>query len=326
MVASQNMATAFSGTRESTLEIDMSFPLLSVRVPASTSNCGPGFDTLGLAFDLYNEVSFQRRPDQEIVYRGNDTRFRERELGMIREVAEAFFASTGLEPFGFSFDIRGDVPLARGLGSSVTVRAGILGGLNASADSPLSRNEIVGIVTRLEGHPDNAAAAVLGGFCVARAAPGAETFVDAICFPVPRELVFVVLSPDLEIETAVSRRALPANLPFPQVIKSLNSLAYLVSVFATGDFEKLRGAVIDCVHQPYRLPNIPGAAEAIAAGIEAGAYTGWLSGSGSSVLCVAPESRGGAVASAMGAAFAERGVTFRAHLLHGDNEGLKVTS
>lgn len=321
------MATAKpTGTTDSASGAGGSHPAFSIRVPASTSNCGAGFDTLGLAFQLYNQVTFRRRDDGQLRYAGEDQRFRERELGMIREVAEAFFARTGLDAFGFSFDIQGDVPLARGLGSSVTVRAGILGGLNVAAGSPLSRNRIVEIVTALEGHPDNAAAAVLGGFCVARSDPETGAFVDAIRFEVPPDLVFAVLSPEIEIETEVSRKALPGELGFPHVVKSLNSLAFLVSVFATGEFEKLRGAVTDFIHQPYRLPHIPGATEALAAGVEAGAYTGWLSGSGSSVLCVAPEAAAEGAAAAMDAAFRRRGIDCRTSLLRADNDGLSVCS
>lgn len=319
------MPIAFSGIRHSSSsEPAMPSPAFSVRIPASTSNCGPGFDTIGLAFKLYNEVSLCVREDSEIIYGGNDHRFQNRELAMIRQVATAFFTRTSLQPFGFSFDIQGEVPLARGLGSSVTVRAGILGGLNAAAGEILSRKEIVEIVAELEGHPDNAAAAILGGFSVARAAPHTGRFVDAVRFEVRGDVSFVVLSPDLEIETEVSRQSLPKELPFAEVVKSLNSLAYLVSVFATGEYEKLRGAVSDFIHQPYRLPNIPGAEAAITAGIEAGAYTGWLSGSGSSVLCVSHEKEAEAVAEAMGGAFAERGVAFKARLLEADNEGLNV--
>src|SRR5690606_39487122 len=95
---------------------------------------------------------------------------------MIEEVSEGFFSRTKIEPFGFSFDIRGEVPLARGLGSSVTVRAGILGGLNAAVGSPLGKREIAEMVAGLEGHPDNAVAAVFGGFCVARSDPDTGCF------------------------------------------------------------------------------------------------------------------------------------------------------
>lgn len=303
----------------------MSLPAFCVRVPASTSNCGPGFDTLGLAFNLYNEVIVRRREDGAVRYSGADAAFSDREQRMVVEVSDAFFAAAGMSPFGFSFDIRGEVPLARGLGSSVTVRAGILGGLNALAGSPLGKREIAGLVAEIEGHPDNAVAAVYGGFCVARSEPGSGRFVDLVRFEVPADLAFVVLSPDLEIKTDISRRALPAELPFADVVKSLNSLAFLVSVFATGDYGKLRGAVTDFIHQPHRLPHIPGAEAAIEAGVGAGAHTGWLSGSGSSVLCAAPARAEEAVAEAMGGAFEKSGLSCRQHLLRCDNAGLTVS-
>ena len=158
------MTIAFSRSDEAPAsEANMSAPIYCVRVPASTSNCGPGFDTLGLAFQLYNEVIVARRDDGAIRYAGDDARFQKQEQAMIEEIAGTFFERSGVEPFGFSFEIRGEVPLARGLGSSVTVRAGVLAGLNAIAGDPLDRRAIAELVTELEGHPDNAVAAVFGG-------------------------------------------------------------------------------------------------------------------------------------------------------------------
>lgn len=319
------MAFASSSSQElSSLEPDMSHATFRVRVPASTSNCGPGFDTLGLAFNLYNEVALRRTEDGKIRCSDAEVRFGRLEEAMTAEVSSAFFARTGLDPFGFSFNIRGDVPVARGLGSSVTMRAGILGGLNAAAGSPLDKREIASIVSDLEGHPDNAVAAVFGGFCVVRSDPATGGFVDLVRFEVPASLAFVVLSPELEIETTSSRQNLPEQIAFPDVIKSLNSLAFIVSVFATGEYEKLRGAVTDFVHQPYRLHRVPGGEAAIKAGVEAGAYTGWLSGSGSSFLCVCEADKAGAVAAAMGSVLGDLKIGFGKNLLRCDNRGLQV--
>lgn len=303
----------------------MNSPTVIVRVPASTSNCGPGFDTLGIAFDLYNEVCLSRREDGQVAYAGNHKRFQSRELDMIHEVADRFFERTGCDPFGYSFDIQGEVPFARGLGSSVTVRAGILGALNAVSGNLLDREAIVEIVSALEGHPDNAAAAVLGGFCVARIGETPAEYRGTIRFSVPDRIVFVVAIPDTEIETSVSRRALPDSIPFDQAVSSLNSLAYLVAAVAAGDFAKLQGAVRDRIHEPYRLPHIPGGVEAIRNGIREGAYAGWLSGSGSSVLCVADEEKSARVAPAMKNSFAERGIGCAIRILHADNRGMTVS-
>ncbi len=297
---------------------------IEVRVPASTSNCGPGFDTLGIALNLYNTISLTPEGSGEVRYVGDRPDFHPSSLQLVRDAAAAFFGRSGRGEFGFSFNITGEVPRARGLGSSVTLRAGILAGLNAAAGSPLAREDLVGLVTELEGHPDNAAAAVLGGFCVARTCPDTGRFLDAIRFKVAPSLSFVVVSPDTEVLTAASRTALPGNLPFFDVVKSLNSLAYIVSVFAVGDYERLRQGVTDFLHQPTRVPGINGAEQAIAAGLEAGAYTGWLSGSGSSVLCAGPLENAGAVGDAMARAFSDRDTGSRVYRLTADNVGLQV--
>jgi homoserine kinase len=128
----------------------------------------------------------------------------------------------------------------------------------------------------------------------------------------------------MEFVTKESRGALPKYLPFADASNSVNSAAYLAAVFASGDFEKLRGAVCDFMHEPYRFPKIPGAREAIAAGIAAGALTGWLSGSGSSVLCISRQPDGAAVGRAMSAAFDSAGLSSEVRLLVADNVGLCV--
>lgn len=293
-----------------------------VSVPASTSNCGAGFDTLGLALRLYNRVSVtpagaKAEPEAD---RPEDRRAHE----MVTAAARAFFAAAELAPAGFVYRIDGDVPLARGLGSSVTVIAGVLGGLNALLGAGLTREDLVRLATGLEGHPDNASAGILGGFCVARCDPETNAYRHAVRFEIPGELAFVVASPELELLTKESRGALPASLPYFDAVRSVNSAAYFVAAFAAGQFERLGHAGGDFLHEPYRLPKIHGGRESIAAGIAAGAYTGWLSGSGSSVMCLAPRGAAAAVEQAMGRAFSERGVGCRCRVLAGDNEGMRV--
>lgn len=294
---------------------------VTVRVPASTSNCGAGFDTLGLAFRLYNRVTLVRAPAGGAQpARPED----ERAQAMVDAAAAAFFKATGAGTFGFSYRIEGDVPPARGLGSSVTVRAGIVAGLDALAGTKLARSHIVAIVTALEGHPDNATASVLGGFCVPRTSPADGAYIDTVRFDVPDELAFVVVSPTAEITTKESRGALPAQLPYFDAVRSINSAAYLVAVFATRDYVRLRHAVADFMHEPYRLPKIPGAQAALAAGVATGALTGWLSGSGSSVLCVCEAGQAETVLQAMRAPFKASGLACEGSVLFADNNGLRV--
>jgi len=294
---------------------------VTVRVPGSTSNCGSGFDTLGLALALYNRVTLTRAAGAApLPERAADGRAQV----MVAETAALFFKTAGKAAAGFRYRIEGEVPAARGLGSSVTVIAGVLAGLDALHGTGWSRHKLVELATALEGHPDNASAGILGGFCVSRCDPATGAYLDTVRIAVPAELAFVVISPDGEILTKESRGLLPATLPYFDAVKSINSAAYLTAAFATGDFEKLRHAAGDFMHEPYRLPKIPGARAALAAGAAAGAFTGWLSGSGSSVLCVCPRAEAEKVSAAMRGAFARESVACETRVLAADNAGLRL--
>jgi homoserine kinase len=294
---------------------------VTVRVPGSTSNCGSGFDTLGLALSIYNRVTLTRSSgDSAEPDRVDDGRAQT----MVAEAAALYFKTAGRPAEGFRYRIEGDVPAARGLGSSVTVIGGVLAGLDALHGTKWSRHKLVELATALEGHPDNASAGILGGFCAARCDPKSGVYLDVVRVAVPATLEFVVVSPVTELLTKESRGMLPASVAFFDAVKSINSAASLNAAFASGDFEKLRYAAGDFMHEPYRLPKIPGATAALAAGQAAGAYTGWLSGSGSSVLCVCPQAASKEVATAMRQAFATVPVSCSARILWADNEGLKL--
>jgi homoserine kinase len=292
-----------------------------VRVPASTSNCGAGFDTLGLALNLYNRVTVSRASGANPVPdRPGDARAAQ----MVAEAATAFARASGHRAGGFRYRIEGNVPPARGLGSSVTVIAGVIAGLDALHGSSIGRQRLVGLVSAIEGHPDNAGASILGGFCVSRTDPATGAYVDSQRFEVPPHVAFVVASPPVEFATKESRGALPPMLPFFDAVKSINGAAYLVAAFASGDYARLSQVAGDFVHEPYRLPQVPGGSDAIAAGVAAGAWTGWLSGSGSSVLCVCDKPKADMVLKAMTAAFSRASMPSEARILTADNEGLAV--
>lgn len=298
---------------------------VTIRVPGSTSNCGAGFDSLGLALTIYNRVTLRRVEEAATEWapqaeRESDGRAQE----LVLSAAQAFGTLARVGGFAFAYRIEGEVPPARGLGSSITVIGGVLAGLNVLCGSPLAREQLVAIASHLEGHPDNAAAGLLGGFCVARCEPVKGDYLGTVRITLPNTLRFVVCSPSVELLTKESRGVLPATLPYFDAVRSINSAAYLVAAFATGDYARLRDAAGDFMHEPYRLPKIRGGSDAIAAGVEAGAYTGWLSGSGSSVLCVCTADVAAAVSAAMVAAFAAAGVPSEARDLAADNVGYVV--
>ncbi|MCX6955355.1 MAG: homoserine kinase [Verrucomicrobia bacterium] len=299
---------------------------VTVRVPGSTSNCGAGFDTLGLALTVYNRITLTRCPGEGSGAIEPETENDRRAQDLVEKTAAAFFrevSATGAAR-AWRYHIAGDVPPARGLGSSATIITGVLAGLDALHGTGVPRARLAALATAIEGNPDNVSPSVLGGFTVSRCDPASGAYLDTIRFAVPSTVAFVVVSPAVELLTKESRGALPRTLPFFDAARSVNSAAYLTAALVTGQFEKLRHAAGDFLHEPYRLPKIPGAREAIAAGVGAGALTGWLSGSGSSVLCVAWQAQAGAVAAAMRGAFQRTGVAAEARALAADNDGLQV--
>lgn len=291
---------------------------IDLRLPSSTSNCGPGFDALSIALRLYNFCRLTLREDSTVRVAGGDAAGLEE---MAKRAGEAFFERTGISSSGFEFEIWGEVPPERGLGSSATVLGGVFIALNHLYGQPLSDHQCVRELSRLDNAPDNVCALVRGGFCVARVDPHSGKYVDSFSFPVEPDLHFVVASPDIRVRTPDARAVLPDSLDFTEVVSSLNGLAYLVSAFAKGDYERLRGSTADRIHQPFRRALNPFVDEAIDAGVEAGAYAGWLSGSGSSVVCVSPASKSLEVREAMSSVYQANGIRCQMHNLTADNEG-----
>ena len=290
----------------------------TVRIPGTTANLGSGFDTLGLAVALYNRATVRRRSDRRVEITSPIAEdARAGALAMLEEAAAAFFKKTHAQRFGVDLHLAGDVPIARGLGSSVTARLGCVAGLNALAGSPLDRQGLLEVVAALEGHPDNAAPAVFGGFTAAGFV-GSE--VRCIRVPLPSRIRLVTLIPHFEVSTPEARKRVPQTFSKADTIHILNRASLVTAAFATGRLENLRGCFDDRIHQPYRAALIPGMDAILAAGVKAGAIGGWLSGSGSTLMCLALENSE-AVATAMQRKMPKAAV----HILKPDNAGLKVS-
>ncbi len=274
---------------------------ITARVPATTSNLGPGFDCLGAALRLYNFVTVA---PAETVVAGR----------MAQEAARKFFRTAKCEPFAFSCKIEGNVPRSRGLGSSVTVRLGVLHALNALLDRPLARAQIFQLCAELEGHPDNAAPAEFGGFVVARPDRHQK-------FPIDPRLRFVLLIPSFEVKTAEARSALPDEIDRQLAVESCGNACAVTAAFASRRYENLRGVLSDHLHQPFRAKFVPFLHRVIAAGEKAGALGGFLSGSGSTIACLtlhAPEAVAAAMREASGLRKAETRV------ISADNHGVRL--
>src|SRR5258708_16205747 len=225
---------------------------VTIRIPASTSNLGPGFDCLGVALRIYNLVAVSRTTKRELL------------APIVARAADLFFKRTNCRRFPFSCSATERIPRSRGLGSSATIRLGVLHGLNELARRPLDRLSIFRLCAELEGHPDNAAPSSFGGFTVARGK-------NVQRFQVSPRLNFVLLIPDFEIPTSAARKILPQKIPHPHPVPHARAPCAITAAFASGDYENLRGAFTDHFHQPYRARLIPFLPRVVTAAEKAGA-------------------------------------------------------
>lgn len=274
-------------------------------VPGTSANLGPGYDCLGIALELFNTVTVAIGGQPSSAH------------SMADEAIAAFYAAACLPARPVSWQITGDVPPSRGLGSSVTLRLGLLAALNHIHGAPLSADDLYSVCTRLEGHPDNAAPAQFGGFVVAL------TDRHFIRFEVEAQLKFVLLIPDFEMLTHEARRILPETVDRAHAVANVALASLMTAAFATRDYRMLRHAFHDFLHEPYRKPLLPFMNNVIAAGVEAGALGGFLSGSGSAICCVTLD-RANEVAAAMLAASGSPAC--RTVISRACNSGLSVRS
>jgi homoserine kinase len=257
---------------------------VTIRVPASTSNLGSGFDTLGLALNLYTVVRITRLPGLGVALASPvEAADRAGAEAVVRRAANLFFRQTGTPPFRIAISASGNVPIARGLGYSAQIRLGVVAALNELTRAGLDRSQLVGLVARLEGHPDNASPAVFGGFTVAGFVGDR---VPCLHFSVNRHLKCVTLIPRFKISTRQARTLLPQAYAKTDTAHALNRAALIVAAFASRDYPSLRGLFDDRLHQPYRERLIPQLSRVIRAGERAGAIGGFLSGSGSAIICL----------------------------------------
>lgn len=247
------------------------------RVPASTTNLGHGFDCLGMAMGLYNTITVE--PGGEAVTAPGSA-----DPGLVvfaERMRTACAVAWGRPLPGFSITVRGEVPIARGLGSSSTILLGVAAACQQFAGRPFDRLELVRLTAQIEGHPDNVAAACLGGFTIAGDV-GGELRVAR--FPVPADLMAVLTIPPYEVKTSAARAILPNTLSRNEHVVGLQRTALLVASLASGDLDGLRGVFADAWHERYRAELNPELTRIRAEAEQAGALGTILSGSGSTVL------------------------------------------
>jgi homoserine kinase len=292
---------------------------VTVRTPASTANLGPGFDCLGLALDLWNETRFELSGSAliiEISGEGENRLPRDERNLTVRAFKRVCEEVSQPLPKGLRVTSKQEIPLSSGLGSSAAACLAGLLAANALLGEPLKAEMILQLGAEMEGHADNLAAALLGGLILVTKDDWRYTARKLECAAL--QVIFVL--PDSKLSTREARKILPAQVPMQDAVFNIGAAIGVVEALRTGDIPALAAAMADKLHQPYRLPLIPGAAEALAAAQQAGAAAA-LSGAGPGVIAFVEEGREKGVTEAMRAPFAERGIKTQQYLLRSTESG-----
>ncbi len=309
---------------------------VTVSVPATSANLGPGFDCLGLALELRNEATITaggpllpydspRPTAYASTISGIDAdKIPSDGHNLLLQAADTLFQRAGRRPAAVSVSALNRIPVGSGLGSSsAAIIAGLLAA-NAVIEAGWTPERLLRLAVEMEGHPDNVAPALLGGLVLGVLPDAIHGPAELILrrMPPPRAPVVIVL-PDFTFLTADARAALPPTVPRADAIFNASRVALLLHALTTDDPECLRVAMSDQLHQPYRLPLIPGAAAAYEAAYAAGALGVALSGAGPSLLAFAADD-GAAVGRAMAGAFAAAGLASRTWLLRPSAAGAQL--
>jgi homoserine kinase len=262
---------------------------VTVEVPATSANLGAGYDCLGVALGLVNRVEVEvrgwSRGEIELTVDGEGVgelpadRTNRCVLGIeaaLREVRGEI-----PEGVGWRIEMHNEIPLARGLGSSAAATvAGLVAG-NSLLGEPLTSADLLRLATAIEGHPDNAAAAILGGFTVCAMT---DDGIESMRFDAPRDLRAVLFIPEVRLATDDMRAALPAKVPLEDAVANLSRVAIGVAGLAMGRFDLLRVLTVDRLHEQYRAKAYPQLTQLISEARRAGAIGACLSGAGSTIL------------------------------------------
>jgi len=293
-----------------------------IKVPATSANLGPGFDALGVALNIWNVTEITEAGSFSLHIEGEGSkRLAHTNKNLIYRSAEKVYETVNREIPALSIRCVNQIPLASGLGSSAAaILTGVLGA-NALLGSVLTKEEILSLATEIEGHPDNIAPALCGGLVVSTMEDGK---VIARQLPIMPIHITVVL-PEFNFTTKQARAVLPKQVPLKDAIHNISRAILVTEAFRTGDHGLLGQAMSDTLHQPYRLPLIPGALAAMEAGKEAGASAIALSGAGPSLIAFSSEHDAG-IGLAIKQGFESAGLSAQVFELGVSQEGAKVVN
>ncbi len=289
-----------------------------ITVPATSANLGPGFDTLGLALNLRNEIEIIPSNITSVeIYGENSAYLKTLKRNYFVEIfSEIYKYLTDKEP-KFSFKFNNKIPLSRGLGSSSAVIVAAITAAYEAAKVPYKKDKIINTALNYEHHPDNITPATLGGFCVAKIRKNKVYFLKKF---IPTSLRAVVVIPNRPVSTAKSRNALKIHYPIKDVVTNISSSAMITAAFFSEKFDILKYVVEDKIHQEFRMKNIPELFRIREIALREGALMSTLSGSGSTFFNLAYKDDAYNIYNSLKDNFKE----FDVKILYFDNVGVKV--
>lgn len=259
--------------------------MVYVRVPATSANMGPGFDSMGIAVGMYNSLRISEIESGLTIYNNSFEFIPDNEKNMVYRAICRVFDEVGYKKRGLRIIQNSDIPVTRGLGSS---SACIIGGMlaaNVISGRKLSYGEILDLAVEMEGHPDNVTPALYGGFCVAAAENGHTVFMSN---KITGGMKMGVIIPDFFVSTKAARVLLPENVTLKNASYNISRAALLTSMLIAGKTGDLKTAVCDKLHQDVRKVNIPHYDEIVEKAYEYGACGAYLSGSGPTIAAILP--------------------------------------
>ncbi|WP_353929371.1 homoserine kinase [Okeanomitos corallinicola TIOX110] len=296
---------------------------VTVKVPATTANLGPGFDCIGAALQLHNEVTFTLNNSGLIIQASGieAEKVQTDKSNLLYQAFTKLYNYIEQTPPSVKIEIKLGIPLARGLGSSATAIVGGLVAANVLAGLPLSDVQVMELAIAMEGHPDNVVPAFLGGCRLAATSSNGWEICDITWH---RNIIPVVAIPDFELSTSEARLVLPTEVSRGDAIFNTAHFGLLLRGLATNREEWLKAALQDKLHQPYRQALIPGYDAVEKAAVAAGAYGIVISGAGPTLLALTDPLHTQMVASAMTNAWKQVGIKSTVRSLPIDVQGAVV--
>lgn len=258
--------------------------MIRVRVPATSANLGPGFDSLGISLSIYNEYEFSLQDNKGLFFEGVEEEFKNENNIIFMAIKKVF------NKYNFKFNglkikiIKQDIPISRGLGSSSScIVAGLIGAF-ALMNKEINKDEILSLAVNIEGHPDNVCPAIFGGLVSTIMVDNKKPLYN--CVDVKDGIKFIALIPRFKLSTEKARAILPKEVPFRDCVYNIGRVALLISCFSNGNYALLKEATKDRIHEQFRSRLIDNFDKVYNKALEFGAFSCFLSGAGPTLMAI----------------------------------------